>query len=267
MSGAIQTTGCRILYTVGASCVLALAACRPFAQPARVPAQPVAIGTTTQNQAVTQRLNLVAKIPLTAHERASLLRTLAEVLSLYKAHQFDAFKRFVLERKGVPNPAWVGRIRTVPIVRDVDKQPAPARLLASRLPGWPNVSHWDTIHVWWEGRYAGGGVWKSIDPARSFLNVYERDAEPGEDEAHAIAPAAFSNPNNSIMFQVNHFFNPATAKAKYAAVFLVAAPQGKDPVFPRIIWLRWEKSIDNWILDRVAQPYTGARSAHCDLIL
>ncbi len=226
----------------------------------------IPLGTPAQNRVFINRLKTVSKVSLTPHEQARLKQTLSEVLTLYTTHDFDAFKRFMTSRKGVPEAQWVKGIRTVPIVRDREKQPAPARNLIARLHSWPAVSDWDTLHVWWVGRYAAGGVWKSADVTSAFLQVYERAEEPDEDEARMIAPRAFSNPSKSMMFQINHFFPSATTKAKYAAVYVVAQPQGSDPVFPRLIWLRWDKAVDNWILDRGAQPYTGERSAHCDLL-
>ena len=228
--------------------------------------RPVPIGTATQNAALLKRLKVVSKTSLNSQEQTRLNQTLSELLTIYFTHDFNAFKGFMTARKGAPNPQWIKGIRAVPIVRDRDKLSPPALKVVNSLPSWPAASDWDTLHVWWEGRYAEGGVWKGVDPEGGFLQIYERDAEPDEAEARVIAPRAFSQADHGLMFQINHFFPPATTRAKYAAVYLVAQPQGNDPVFPRVFWLRWDNTANNWILDRAAQPYAGKRSSHCDLL-
>jgi hypothetical protein len=266
MQGTHPQRSCRLLCIAMLLSVFSLVSGRAIPQPTANLLHALPIGTQAQSEALIKRLKVVSKTSLSSQEQARLTQTVSEILTIYTTHDFDAFKRFMMVRKGSPNPQWIRSIRTVPMVRDRDKLPAAARTLVSHLPSWPAVSDWDTLHVWWEGRYAEGGVWRGVDPTNAFLQVYEREAEPEEAEACALAPAAFSHPSAGLMFQINHFFPPATARAKYAAVYLTAQPQGNDPVFPRLFWLRWDKAANNWILDRAAQPYAGERSSHCDLI-
>ncbi len=255
-------------FAVAAAALLTTALTPDFlaAQGSDKATQVSAIGTLTQNKGLVKRLKVVQQVPVTPLERERLDQTLAEIITIYARPDFGSFKRFMAMRKGTPDPRWVQSIRTLPVIKNQADMPAPARKVASQLAGWPSVNEWDTFHVWWAGRYAEGGVWKAIDVPGSFIQIYERVGEPDGQEALVIARTAFTNQNHSLMFQTNHFVPSFAGKAKYAAVYLASVPQGKDPKFPRIFWLRWDGSIKNWVLDRAAQSYAGERSSHCDLL-
>ncbi len=224
------------------------------------------LGEADANLEIAKRFKVVLHTKLSKHEYTQLMQSFSALLTVFYKHDFPAFKQAVIERHGTPSAVWSAGVASLGIFHEPDHLPGSAKSLFNLSQPWPPKDNWITIQAWWAARYDQGGVWKGVQMADAQIEILEQTGEPSRADQDAFA-AKVAKDAPIRLFQDNHFFAPEQGKAKYAVVYFVAEHQGGDPIFPLFLWFRWDKAVDNWILDKAAQSYSADRSSHCDLIL
>jgi hypothetical protein len=136
---------------------------------------------------------------------------------------------------------------------------------------WPPQTAADVFRARWHSYYHKKGVWTGIDLRDAKITVFESPWGTLPMDYVMNQTRRFGNEvGGQALYTLPSLFDfPITStqgKNKYARVYFMAQHHDPDPPWPTYLWLRWEDSVSNWILDKSSFLYGGTRKGNSDLL-
>ncbi len=209
-------------------------------------------------------------------QKQQLIKTLADILMIYRDGDFEQFLNYLRQRRGRFDPSRMAGLRD--ILANLSKI-SPEQLrpeerqeyqrtrqifdkIAPQFPQWPPKDDLSVFKAHWLLTYHDAGVWSGIEVKTAYIRVFQTNQPINPN----TALAAIQSPNRLVFYRNTSFPGEQDAPCLYAEVYLVARHPTPDPYWGYYLWLRWSNAIQNWFLDLAGMTFSGNRSANTDLL-
>ncbi len=215
------------------------------------------------NLALTQQIKVNFTTVLTDDQYKKLVQTLAECLTIYKTSDWNKFQSFVQKRHGLISADGEQVLKSLRIFNvPLSELHLRYRQIFTSWRQWPPSTGWEMVRALWTSDYFHGGYWDGIDLSDARIEVFQQVAPiTGQEQVEQMKKMAplqmgWGWSRSDFTFPIDS--PPYT----YALVYFIIKHQAPDPAWPDFLWLYWNPTLKEWILDHVGMAYTGDKSHH-----